>query len=65
VDFIPKREAIDYETGVISQETREAFTKENEVKVKLIRWLGRLKEYASYASVVVKLVTKEQVEKLL
>jgi hypothetical protein len=30
-----------------------------------MRWLGRLKEYASYASVVVKLVTKEQVEKLL
>jgi hypothetical protein len=30
-----------------------------------MRWLGRLKEYASYASAVVKLATKEQVEKLL
>jgi hypothetical protein len=65
VDFIPKREATDYETGAISQETREAFAEENEVEVKLMRWLGRPKEYASYASAVVKLATKEQVEKLL
>jgi len=65
VDFILKREATDHQTGAISQETREAFAEENEVEVKLMRWLGRPKEYASYASAVAKLATKEQVEKLL
>jgi hypothetical protein len=65
VDFIPKIEATDHQTGAISQETRDAFAEENEVEVKLMRWLGRPKEYTSYASVVAKLATKEQVEKLL
>lgn len=32
VDFIPKREATDPETGRISQEAKEAFSDENEVK---------------------------------
>ena len=65
VDFIPRIEATDQQTGAISQETREAFAEENEVEVKLMRWLGRPKEYAAYASALVKLATKEQVEKLL
>ncbi|CAD0057711.1 unnamed protein product [Aureobasidium pullulans] len=65
VDFILKIEATDHQTGAISQETRDAFAEENEVEVKLMRWLGRPKEYTSYASVVAKLATKEQVEKLL
>jgi hypothetical protein len=65
VDFIPKIEATDHQTGAISQETREAFAEENEVAVKLMRWLGRPKEHTSYASAVAKLATKEQVEKLL
>jgi hypothetical protein len=65
VDYIPKREATDQQTGVISQETREAFAEENGVEVKLMRWLGRPKEHAQYASALVKLATKEQVEKLL
>jgi hypothetical protein len=65
VDSIPKMEATDYQTGAISQETREAFAEENEVEVKLMRWLGRPKGYASFASAVAKLATKEQVEKLL
>jgi hypothetical protein len=59
VDFILKREATVYETGAISHKTREVFAEENEVEVKLMRWLGRLKEYASYASIVVKLAIKE------
>ena len=65
VDFVMKREATDPETGAISQETREAFSEENAVEVKLMRWLGRPKEHTSYASAVAKLATKEQVEKLL
>ena len=65
VDFIPKIEATDHQTGAISQETRDAFADENEVEVKMMRWLGRPKEYTSYASAVAKLATKEQVEKLL
>jgi len=65
VDFVPKIEATDHQTGTISQETREAFSEENEVEVKLMRWLGKPKEYAAYASALVKLATKEQVEKLL
>jgi hypothetical protein len=65
VDYIPKREATDQQTGAISQETREAFAEENEVEVKLMRWLGRPKEHTQYASALVKLATKEQVEKLL
>lgn len=65
VNFVMKREATDPETGAISQETREAFSEENTVEVKLIRWLGRPKEHTSYASAVAKLATKEQVEKLL
>ncbi|CAD0055227.1 unnamed protein product [Aureobasidium pullulans] len=65
VDFIPKIEAADHHTGAISQETRDAFAEENEVEVKLMRWLGRPKEHAAYASAVAKLATKEQVERLL
>ncbi|KAG9801077.1 hypothetical protein KCU95_g27, partial [Aureobasidium melanogenum] len=65
VDYIPKIEATDHQTRAISQETREAFAEENEVEVKLMRWLGRPKEHAAYASALVKLATKEQVEKLL
>ena len=65
VDYIPKREATDQQTGAISQETREAFAAENEVEVKLMRWLGRPKQHTQYASALVKLATKEQVEKLL
>ena len=65
VDFVPRIEATDHQTRTISQETREAFAEENEVEVKLMRWLGRPKEYAAYASAVAKLATKEQVEKLL
>jgi len=40
-------------------------SEENGVEVKLMRWSGRPKEYASYASAVAKLATKEQVEQLL
>ena len=65
VDFIPKIEATDHQTGAISQETRDAFAEENEVEVKMMRWLGRPKEHAAYASAVAKLATKEQVERLL
>jgi hypothetical protein len=65
VDFIPKVEATDKQTGAISHETRKAFAEENGVDVKLMRWLGRPREHASYASALVKLATKEQVEKLL
>lgn len=52
MDFVPKMEATDNETGAISQETREVFAEENEVEVNLMRWLGRPKEYAAHASAV-------------
>jgi hypothetical protein len=65
VDFIDKLSAMDSETGGISEAAREAFSKETEVEVKYMRWLGRPKEHATYASAVVKLSGKDQVEKLL
>jgi ribosomal silencing factor RsfS len=36
IDFIPRIEATDQQTGAISQETREAIAEENEVEVKLM-----------------------------
>jgi hypothetical protein len=65
VDFIDKLSAMDPETGGISEAAKEAFSKENDVEVKYMRWLGRPKEHATYASAVVKLSSKDQVERLL
>lgn len=60
-----KIEATDPEMWVINQGTQEAFSEENDVEVKMMRWLGRPKEYASYASAVAKIATKGQVGRLL
>ena len=65
VDWIDKALASDARTGQISDQTRETFGKENGVEVMQMKWLGRPKDRAIYASGVVKLATKEQAEKLL
>lgn len=64
-DFIDKVAAMDPVTGKVGDNAHQAFGKENEVEVKQMRWLGRPKEHAAYASAVVKLACKAQAEKLL
>ena len=65
IDFVDKAYVMDPDTGKVKDSARTAFAKENEVDVKLMRWLGQPKEYAAYASAVVKVATKMQAEKLL
>ena len=65
VDWIDKALASDATTGQISDSTKETFGKENGVEVMQMKWLGRPKDRAMYASAVAKLATKEQAEKLL
>ena len=65
IDFVPRAEATNEETGKINEQAMQAFAEENGVEVKQMRWLGRPKLHATHASAVAKLATKEQVEKLL
>lgn len=65
IDFVPKMEATDQEIGGLNDFASKAFSEENRVEVRQIRWLGRPKEHAVFASTVAKLATKEQVSKLL
>jgi hypothetical protein len=65
IDLVPKMEATDQETGGVNDFASKAFSEENSVEVRQIRWLGRPKAHAAYASTVAKLATKEQVSKLL
>jgi hypothetical protein len=65
VDFVPRVEATNEETGGLTDYAMQAFSNGNGVEARQIRWLGKPKEYACHASTVVKLATKEQVNKLL
>lgn len=65
IDFVPIFDSAEQESGRISREAIDAFSEENDVEAKQMRWLGRLKPNASHASVVARLATQEQVERLL
>jgi len=57
--------AIDIDSGKVSKSAIERFRVENGVKVYTIRWLERPRPSGQHASVVVKVATKEDTEKLL
>jgi hypothetical protein len=65
IDFIPTFAADEHDRRKISKEAMDAFSRENNVDVKRMNWLGEPKPRASHASAVAKLATKEQVERLL
>jgi hypothetical protein len=53
------------DSGKVSRSAIERFGTENRVKVCTMRWLGRPRPSGQHASVVVKVATKEDTEKLL
>ena len=65
VDWIEVVLVIDTESGKVSRSAIERFSMENRVEVRTIRWLGRPRPSRQHASVVIKVATKEEVEKLL
>ena len=65
IDFIPTFAADEHDRRKISKEAIDAFSRENDVEVRRMNWLGEPKLRASHASAVAKLATKEQVERLL
>jgi Zinc knuckle len=56
---------MDTESGKVSKLAMERFGEENGVEVCAIRWLGRPRLSGQHASVVIKVATKEDAEKLL
>jgi hypothetical protein len=65
VDWIEVLLAMDVESGKVSKSAMERFGTENGVEVCTMRWLGRPRPSGQHASVVVKVATKEEAEKLL
>jgi hypothetical protein len=65
VDWIEVLLAMHVETGKVSKSVMERFRTENGVEVCMMRWLGRPRSSGQHASVVVKVATKEDAEKLL
>ena len=65
IDFVPVFAADERDRRRISKHAIESFARENNVEVKRMNWLGEPKPWASHASAVAKLATKEQVERLL
>jgi hypothetical protein len=65
VDWIEVGLAMDAESGKVSRSAMERFGTENGVEVCTMRWLGRPRPSGQHASVVVKVATKEEAEKLL
>jgi hypothetical protein len=65
IDVVDKTYVMDPKTGRVKDSAHTAFAKENEVDVKLKRWLGQSKGYAAYAPAAIKVATKTQAEKLL
>jgi hypothetical protein len=57
--------AIDAESGKVSKSAMERFGTENGVEVCTMRWLGKSRTSGQHASVVIKVATKEEAEKLL
>src|SRR5947208_13841494 len=56
---------MDTESGKVSKLAMERFGEENRVEVCTMRWLGRPRPSGQHASVVIKVATKEDAEKLL
>ena len=65
IDFVSILDTAEQDSRRISKEAIDAFSEEDEVEAKQMRWLGRSKPNASHASVVARLATQEQVERLL
>jgi hypothetical protein len=64
-DFIEVTLAMDAESGKVSKSAMERFGMENGVEVCTMRWLGKPRPSGQHASVVIKVATKEEAEKLL
>jgi hypothetical protein len=64
-DWIEVPLAMDIDSGKVSKSAMERFGTENGVEVCTMRWLGQPKPSGQHASVVVKVATKEDAEKLL
>jgi len=64
-DWIEVALAMDAESGKVSRSAMERFGTENGVEVCTMRWLGRPRPSGQHASVVIKVATKEEAEKLL
>jgi hypothetical protein len=56
---------MDMDSGKVSKSAMERFGQENGVEVCAMRWLGRPRPRGQHASIVVKVATKEDAEKLL
>ena len=56
---------MDTESGKVSKSAMERFGRENGVEVCTMRWLGKPRPSRQHASVVIKVATKEEAEKLL
>ena len=64
-DWVEVALAMDAESGKVSRSAMERFGTENGVEVCTMRWLGRPRPSGQHASVVIKVATKEEAEKLL
>ncbi|PVH92754.1 hypothetical protein DM02DRAFT_508362, partial [Periconia macrospinosa] len=64
-DWIEVPLAMEPDTGKVSRSAMERFGTENGVEVCTMRWLGRPRPSRQHASVVIKVATKEDAEKLL
>ncbi|KAK7178590.1 hypothetical protein PSPO01_15353 [Paraphaeosphaeria sporulosa] len=64
-DLIEVTLAMDAESGKVSKSAMERFGTENGVEVCTMRWLGKPRPSGQHASVVIKVATKEEAEKLL
>ena len=56
---------MDIDSGKVSKSAMERFGVENGVEVCTMRWLGKPRPSGQHASVVIKVATKEDAEKLL
>ena len=64
-DWVEVALAMDIDSGKVSKSAMERFGVKNGVEVCTVRWLGRPRPSSQHASVVVKVATKEDAEKLL
>lgn len=64
-DWMEVTLVMDAETGKVSKSAMERFRTENGVEVCMMRWLGRPRPSGQHASVVIRVATKEDAEKLL
>lgn len=64
-DWMEVSLAMDAESGKVRRSAMERFGTENGVEVCTMRWLGRPRPSGQHASVVIKVATKEDAEKLL